>query len=105
MDRAVRFEPESTSRLDPQMRNPVLVFGEDIILELKFTARFPDWFREMVRVFGLQHAPAAKYVDGITRLGELRVRAAIRDGTAPQHQAAALTDETTARPPSALAAR
>ena len=48
MDREVRSDPELTARLMPDMRNPVLVWGKDIVLELKFTNRFPDWFRELV---------------------------------------------------------
>lgn len=83
MDRAVRFEPEPTTRLEPQMQRPIQVFGESIILELKFTARFPDWFGELVRVFGLQQGSAAKYVDGVTCLGEARVRAALWDALPP----------------------
>jgi hypothetical protein len=44
------------------------------VLELKFTNRFPDWFRELVRIFGLVQCGAAKYVDGVTVLGEQSVR-------------------------------
>jgi len=47
----------------------VIVFGKEVILELKFTDRFPDWFRELVRVFGLMQCGAAKYVDGVTLIG------------------------------------
>jgi hypothetical protein len=50
-----------------------LIWGKDIVLELKFTNRFPDWFRELVRVFGLRQCGAAKYVDGVATLGEYRL--------------------------------
>jgi len=73
MDREVRSEPELTSRLSPDMRHPILVWGKDIVLELKFTNRFPDWFMELVRVFGLRQCGAAKYVDGVALLGEYRL--------------------------------
>lgn len=73
MDRDVRCEPEPTARLSTQMRNPVVVFGKEVILELKFTDRFPDWFKELVRFFGLMQCGAAKYVDGVTLLGEYRL--------------------------------
>ena len=39
-------------------------------LELKFTGRFPDWFKELVRVFGLKQGSASKYADGIALKGE-----------------------------------
>jgi len=73
MDRQVRSEPELTARLSPELLDPILVWGNDIVLELKFTNRFPDWFRELVRVFGLRQCGAAKYVDGVALLGEYRL--------------------------------
>jgi hypothetical protein len=73
MDREVRSEPELTARLSTQMRRPILVWGKEIVLELKFTNRFPDWFGELVRVFGLRQCGAAKYVDGVALLGEYRL--------------------------------
>ena len=73
MDREVRTEPELTARLSTQMENPILVWGKDIVLELKFTNRFPDWFGELVRVFGLRQCGAAKYVDGVALIGEHRL--------------------------------
>lgn len=35
-----------------------------VILELKFTSRFPGWYRELVERFGLAQTGAAKYVEG-----------------------------------------
>ncbi len=35
---------------------------EGVILELKFTDRFPVWMREMVRIFNLERRSMAKYV-------------------------------------------
>jgi hypothetical protein len=75
MDREVRAEPELTARLSTTMLKPILIWDKDIVLELKFTNRFPDWFRELVRVFGLRQCGAAKYVDGVARLGEYRLDA------------------------------
>jgi hypothetical protein len=69
LDRQVRSELEPTTWLSTQMRHPVLVFGSDIILELKFTNRFPNWFGDLVRRFGLIQCGAAKYVGGIDRQG------------------------------------
>ena len=73
LDRQVRSEPELTARLSTQMSDPVLVWGRDVVLELKFTNRFPDWFGELVRVFGLRQCGAAKYVDGVALQGEYRL--------------------------------
>ncbi len=80
MDRDVLFEPDPTTTMQAAMIDPVRVFGSRVILELKFTGRFPDWWNELVRVFGLQQASAAKYADGISRYGEARVKAAVRAG-------------------------
>lgn len=72
MDRAVRTEPQFTSRLCTKMISPTLIWGDPVILELKFTDRYPLWFREMVEAFGLVQCGAAKYVAGIDLLGEER---------------------------------
>lgn len=71
MDRQVRDDPEPTSRLSTQMKNPVLVFGDSVILEIKFTGSFPLWLADMVRAFNLRPCSAAKYVDGIGRMSEV----------------------------------
>lgn len=70
MDRKVRSCREPSIRLDANLTDPVMVFGDDVVLELKFTGRFPDWMRELVQVFGLEPCSAAKYVDGIMRIKE-----------------------------------
>lgn len=76
MDRHVRCDPEPTADFHAEMQDPVAVFGKQVILELKFTGRFPIWFREIVQGFDLHQCSAAKYADGLTLLGERRVRAA-----------------------------
>ena len=48
LDRDVRCDPEPSARLSTQMVQPVTVFGNKVVLELKFTNRFPDWFKELV---------------------------------------------------------
>ena len=77
LDREVKFEPEPLARLSIEMGKPVIVFGKEVILELKFTDRFPDWFKELVRIFGLMQCGAAKYVEGVTLLGQHRVNRTI----------------------------
>jgi len=69
LDREIQTETDPVARLVPEMTNPVLVFGNQVVLELKFTGRFPDWFKELVRIFGLMQCGAAKYADGVTRMG------------------------------------
>jgi hypothetical protein len=70
LDRQVRCEPDPGARMMTAMQNPTLVFGDWVILELKFTDRFPNWFRELVEIFNLTQCGAAKYVDGITLMGK-----------------------------------
>jgi hypothetical protein len=70
MDRNVLISPEFITRFTDQLDDPTSVFGNWVILELKFTGRFPDWFKEMVRIFGLRQGSASKYADGIVRKGE-----------------------------------
>ena len=74
MDRETRIEVEPTYRMRTEINYPSYVFGDNIVLELKFTNRYPDWFRELVRIFGLAQCGAAKYVDGVTLIGESKVR-------------------------------
>jgi hypothetical protein len=75
MDREVKCDPEPAARFSAEMHNPVVVFGRNVVLELKFTGRFPDWFRELVRIFGLAQCSAAKYADGVALIGERRFNA------------------------------
>jgi len=70
MDREVLISPEFVTRFTEQMDGAIRVFGELVILELKFTGRFPSWFKELVRVFGLRQSSASKYADGIATKGE-----------------------------------
>jgi hypothetical protein len=94
MDRDVCCDPEPTARLTTELRNPARPFGDKVILELKFTNRFPDWFGELVRVFGLMQCGAAKYVDGVAALGEFAVtRAFAFDDPLRANKIARETDE------------
>jgi hypothetical protein len=69
MDRDVQLDPDPTSEMRTTLKNPVAVFGKkSVILELKFTGRFPDWFGDLARHFGLLQCSAAKYADGVSLL-------------------------------------
>jgi hypothetical protein len=70
MDREVRVRPQDTPELTTDMEAPVLVWGKQVVVELKFTSRYPAWFGQLVRRFGLQQRGAAKYVDGVEMLEE-----------------------------------
>lgn len=69
-DRNVLISGEPTARLEATQVNPTCVFGRDVVLEFKFTGRFPDFLRDCARVFGLTTTTAAKYADGIALKGE-----------------------------------
>lgn len=73
LDRRVQVESRLTPQLLTTMDDPVPVWGRDVVLELKFTNRFPEWFRKLVQVFGLHQRGAAKYVDGVELLDDFRL--------------------------------
>jgi hypothetical protein len=75
MDRDVYSEPNLESRIKLKMDRPVHAFVGFVILELKFTNRFPNWFRELVRMANVMQCGAAKYVSGINLLGHRRLGA------------------------------
>lgn len=69
-DRSVRTEPRNRFTCTAEMLRPVDVFSDKVVLELKFTGRFPDWMREMAAALQLRTCSAAKYVDGLVRMNE-----------------------------------
>lgn len=70
MDRNVYCSPEFGSALRTDLGEPVKPFGHKVILELKFTGRYPNWFRDLVEIFDLVRSAAAKYADGVALIGE-----------------------------------
>jgi hypothetical protein len=75
MDRQVYSEPNLEPRIKLKMDRPVHAFVGLVVLELKFTTRFPNWFRELVRMANAMQCGAAKYVSGINLLGHQRLGA------------------------------
>src|SRR5437762_2940278 len=75
MDRDVYSEPNLSSTIKVKMTKPVLSYAGFVILELKFTNRFPNWFRELVRVANVMQCGAAKYLSGIQLMGHNRLAA------------------------------
>ncbi len=68
LDRQVRIGPRETADLTVEMEKYVQPFGHNVILELKFTNRFPDWFGDMVRALCLSRSAAAKYCEGMANM-------------------------------------
>lgn len=73
LDREVRTEARFEPIFTTAMTNPSLPFGDRVILEIKFTNRFPDWCRTLVEKFGLMPCGAAKYCEGLAGLPEFEV--------------------------------
>src|SRR5213078_4036157 len=77
MDRNVCAEPNLSPSIKTRMEDPARSFVGNVILELKFTNRFPDWFRELVRSFHVMQCGAAKYVESIQGIGHDKIGADI----------------------------
>jgi len=60
-------------RFSTEMKHPVFPFGRLVICEIKFTNRFPNWFRDLVEAFDLMQSGAAKYCMGVAMIGEQRL--------------------------------
>ena len=63
MDRNVRGLPRPGGELLVGMPGCYVCTDDIVILELKFTGRFPHWYRELVQHFNCFQTGAAKYVE------------------------------------------
>lgn len=72
MDREVKVAPEFSAELRTNISGYALPFGKTVILEIKFTGRFPNWFMDLVHELDLERSSAAKYVEGIDAAGHER---------------------------------
>ena len=52
---------DGTFKVKKEVKCPPLMPGATLVLELKFTDRFPFWFREMVQSLNLERRAMAKY--------------------------------------------
>lgn len=68
LDRHVRMSPRSDADFSLRMDQFVQPFGDKVIVEIKFTDRFPDWAGEMARALELRRDGAAKYCEGVANL-------------------------------------
>jgi SPX domain protein involved in polyphosphate accumulation len=73
IDRDICTAPHSSPDISTAIQDYAMPFVPDVILELKFTGRFPNWFNELVQVFHVMQCGAAKYADGVAFLGEHRL--------------------------------
>lgn len=78
MDRMVCAEPNLSFSVKTHMTNPRRSFIGKVILELKFTNRFPDWFGDLVRTFHIMQCGAAKYVESIQAIGSEQLHSPLR---------------------------
>ena len=69
-DRDVWSAPHFDSTISTRLNGGVQPWGDLVILELKFTGRFPAWFMEMVRIFQVMQCGVAKYAEGVALLDE-----------------------------------
>ena len=74
-DRMIQAEENLTHTVTTDLAHPVQNLAGYVVLELKFTNRFPNWFRELVETFGVMQCGAAKYVEGVQNLGSRRLHA------------------------------
>ena len=63
------YEQGTALSLPTRGASPAVGNGDKVILELKFTDRFPEWMRELVRTFDLQRTSVPKYVHCINTMG------------------------------------
>ncbi|TAK96661.1 MAG: polyphosphate polymerase domain-containing protein [Verrucomicrobia bacterium] len=71
-DRHISVEPYFRPDAPPTMTRPTRIYTEFIVLELKFTGRFPNWFHAFVERFNLMRTASMKYSGGVEMLGEHR---------------------------------
>jgi hypothetical protein len=70
LDRNIRVEPYFGDQAVVSMTQPTRIYREFVVLEIKFTGRFPKWFNTMVNRFNLMRAAAMKYSGGVELMGE-----------------------------------
>lgn len=73
LDRRVAVSELSGHLLAPQMDDPLLCVDHTVILELRFAERYPDWYREFVRVFNLSQSFPSNRRQQIISMAGLRL--------------------------------
>lgn len=70
LDRNIRVEPYFGDQAVVGMIKPISIYTDYVVLEIKFTGRFPNWFNMLVNRFNLMRAAAMKYSGGVDMVGE-----------------------------------
>ena len=81
MDRAVLTAPNRDASLKVRSMAPCDVFSPTVVMELKFTNRFTNWFNELVQTFDCVWTSAVKYAGGIELKGTRCARLPMPDWT------------------------
>jgi hypothetical protein len=76
LDRRIRAEARLDGVIRTRMSDPVYTFPDTVVLELKFTNRFPNFYRELVQLLHVMQCGAAKYVEGVHGVGPQALRCA-----------------------------
>ena len=66
--------PEAVQRTT-KMVEPFHPYGDKVILELKYTHYFPEWYRDLVGLFNLVQTGAPKYSGCVIGIGEEHISA------------------------------
>jgi hypothetical protein len=69
-DRNIHIEPFFENHAVIPLTRARQIYSEFVVLELKFTGRFPNWFRDLVDRFNLMRSAASKYSGGVESFGE-----------------------------------
>lgn len=70
LDRNIEVEPYFGNEAVTEMIRPIRIYREFVVLELKFTGRYPNWFNALVSRFNLMRGAAMKYSGGVATVGE-----------------------------------
>jgi hypothetical protein len=70
LDRHIRVEPYFSNQAVVAMTRPTAIYRDFVVLEIKFTGRFPNWFNTLITRFNLMRAAAMKYSGGVSIVGE-----------------------------------
>lgn len=76
-DRDVCAEPLRTVRLSTQTAQLPRAFNGRVVLELKYTYNFPDWYHDLVWHFNLVQAGAPKYCRSVETIGLERLATSV----------------------------
>lgn len=98
IDREVRARPECMGRLQTEMPRSWRPFGDQVILEIKFTDRFADWLREMVESFHLVQCSSAKYCESVDAIGFTRLGAGPQPPPSAEDAIHTASSDTAERP-------